>query len=311
MNNRIPYVYVISTSYSGSTLLSVLVNAHPQVVSIGELANSIGALMKRGGNHGYYCSCGLEIRHCRFWENVTNLCLQNGIELDLHSFDTNLNFGHGKYINKMLFGIAKRFTSLETLRDRLLWMVPVFRNRITSLMHRNAILVQSILMAADKKIFLDASKDAKMAYYLTKNKNPDFKVIHLVRDIRGFINSCRKYLGEGYFEKALNNWLRVNQAALKIKSNLPSEAYLLVKYERLCNNTAETIEEICEFIGVNPVDLVTAAKGQQNHIIGNSMRLRPFNSIQVDEKWKKELPADYITECLKRSVLLRKEVGYE
>lgn len=311
MNKRIPFVYLISTSYSGSTLLSILMNAHPQVASVGELANSIGMMVKGGSIDRYYCSCGLEIKQCAFWKNVKRYCFESGVELDLHNFNTNLDAGFGEHLNRLLFGKAKRFESLESLRDSLLWMLPGFRNMIKDTIHLNIVVAQAILRASEKEILFDASKDAKRGFYLAKDNICDFKLVHLVRDITGFINSCRKRKGDGYYEKASNNWIRVHQAALRMKADLPDKAYLLVKYERLCEHTEETIEEICRFIGIDAIDLVARAKKNEHHIIGNTMRARPFNAVCIDEAWKKDLSDQQIAACMQKTGYLRKLLDYK
>ena len=51
-------IYIMSPSFSGSTLLTFLMGAHPSVATVGELkATSLGDIDE------YDCSCGSRIRH--------------------------------------------------------------------------------------------------------------------------------------------------------------------------------------------------------------------------------------------------------
>jgi len=47
------YVYLTSSGYSGSTLLSFMLGAHPCIATVGELSNSI----ENNDPDNYRCSC--------------------------------------------------------------------------------------------------------------------------------------------------------------------------------------------------------------------------------------------------------------
>jgi len=182
------YANVASTAYSGTTLLAMLMNSHPQIVSIGELANSIGKLFKNGNIAKYFCSCGCEIEKCEFWVAVKHRCLEKGVILDLHDFDLKLDVGLGRMFNRILFGIHERFIPLQNLRDFILWNIPLSRKMTKHLFERNSVIAKGILDIAGNSIFFDTSKDLKRANFLAQDKEFDFKLIHLVRDFRGFFN---------------------------------------------------------------------------------------------------------------------------
>ena len=60
-DNKINVVYLAGVSYCGSTLLSFILNTHPQIFSIGEMGPY--APFENGG---YRCSCGSNIQECPF-----------------------------------------------------------------------------------------------------------------------------------------------------------------------------------------------------------------------------------------------------
>ena len=76
MIKYVKYVYVMGTSHSGSTLLAFLLNAHPEIVSIGETSPS---LKRNKDRHLLPCSCGELIGECPFWNKVFDEVTAQGI----------------------------------------------------------------------------------------------------------------------------------------------------------------------------------------------------------------------------------------
>jgi len=76
-------VYILASSYSGSTLLTLLLANHPEISTIGELkASALGDVGK------YVCSCGRPILECRFWKQVGAKMAAMGAEFRLEDFGT-------------------------------------------------------------------------------------------------------------------------------------------------------------------------------------------------------------------------------
>lgn len=64
-NKKIPVVMVVGQGHSGSTLLDLIMDTHSQVVGVGELSHYSKHL-----NSGVLCSCGKQIKDCKFWQKV-------------------------------------------------------------------------------------------------------------------------------------------------------------------------------------------------------------------------------------------------
>lgn len=312
MTDDIRYAYVASTSRSGSTLLSMLMNAHPNVASIGELGPAYGQYAEIIRKEGYPCSCGMEIKQCVFWKKIKDHCFKAGMDIDLHNFNILLGIGLGGVVNKAIFGTPKRFPFIKSIRDSILWQIPVFRSFIKQRMYRILTITRSVLSVTGKEVFFDVSKDPVRAFYLAKIGDCDFKLIHLVRDVRGVVNSFRKNnsWGDNTLSIVANMWKITHQEILRLKSFLPDEAYLLVHYERLCNNPMEALSEICLFLGIEPTNLEEAVNKAPHHILGNIMRLRKLNGIRIDDEWKKNLTPKEIGECLDIAGDVGKVLGY-
>jgi hypothetical protein len=312
MANLMQYVYLVSTPFSGSTLLALLMDAHPEVASVGEVNNAVGALFRSGRIERYLCSCGVQIECCPFWKRVQRRCAEQGMTLDVHDFDTDLDTGLGDRINQILFGALGDFWTLQVVLNRFLDYIPAYRQRVVRTVNRNLMIAQAVCDETQKSTFFDASKKVWNATLLLHHKNQDFKLIHLVRDPRGVMNSYRKHRGDTVYQHAARYWKRVQLATQHLRSCLPQDAYLLVKYEQLCANPVEILGEICRFLNVEVLDLECAARGQTHHLIGNQMRLQTFTGLQLDEAWRHELTPAEISRCLQvtADVIKTLNLGY-
>ena len=75
--------YILCPSYSGSTLLTLLLATHRDIATIGELkATHLGDVAK------YSCSCGVPILACPFWEEVGGVMKSHGHVFSPAAFDT-------------------------------------------------------------------------------------------------------------------------------------------------------------------------------------------------------------------------------
>jgi hypothetical protein len=298
MADRMPFVYLVSTPFSGSTVLALLMDAHPEVASVGELSNAIGAAFRNGTIERYLCSCGVQIEHCPFWKGVQGRCAERGVELDVHDFRTDLSSGLGDKVDQVLFGALGDLWPLQQFLNRFLGLAPGYRKRIEQTVNRSSVIARAVCDETRKSIFFDASKKIGQAALLQRREDLDFKLVHLVRDPRGVLNSYRKHRGHRASQRAARHWKRVNLAAQRLRSCLAEDAHLLVQYEQLCTHPVETLGEICRFLDIEAFDLVGAAKGRPHHLIGNQMRMQPFTGLWLDESWRRDLTPTEISRCM-------------
>lgn len=59
-------VYIAGCTHGGTTLLYRLLNAHPEVISLGSVNNLAGKVRTRNKK----CQCGQPIPSCDFWTSV-------------------------------------------------------------------------------------------------------------------------------------------------------------------------------------------------------------------------------------------------
>jgi len=265
--SKIRLVYILAASHSGSTLLSLLLGAHPDVCTVGEL--KISHLDDR---ERYLCSCGSRITECSFWTRVSTEMARKGIDFDIRDAETHFSDIQNTYCRKLLAPLHRgRF--LEALRDMALWLSPEWKKHLRRVQNRNLLLMKTILEITGRKIIVDSSKIGQRLKYLLKNPELDIKVIRLVRDGRAVMLT---YINPGQYadarnprlrqggtgrdrerekipvERAAYQWLRCNEEAEEILKILPKHKWIHVQYENYCRNTSHELYKLFKFIGVDP-----------------------------------------------------------
>ena len=84
-------------------------------------------------------------------------------------------------------------------------------------------------------------------------------------------------------------WIREQHDSLRVLAEQPKA--LRVYYEDLCDDTTATLARIHRFVGVEPQSLGGDFRADENHILGNSMRLDRLGAIVKSERWKTTLTA--------------------
>ena len=148
-------IYIAGAGHSGSTLLDLMLNAHPQIISVGELVNLNRKLQFKNLRKKRYppCSCGApSLWQCEFWSGVNHWLLQTEgksiAELDLHPR------GHRNGANEIIY--------------------------------------RGISEVSGKKFVVDSSKVPARLAELLKADSLEIYPIHLIRNPKGQIYSAIK-----------------------------------------------------------------------------------------------------------------------
>jgi Sulfotransferase family len=306
----IRYAYVLGTGYSGTTLLSLLLDSHPRIVSIGEVDNIVANFPPP-----YPCSCGRMIGECPFFTQVKELCAREGVEIDLQNFQVKLGSGLGRNMRRLLFGSA--FSSalelgwLPPVRDALLGRLPIYRQHVKQVFDRNASIARASLKVSNKELFVDSSKTVARIPHLLRRPEIDVRIIHIVRDVRAVAWSALKRESQRVpAESTARYWVRTHEAALRLGALVGKERYFRFRWEDFCTAPEPVLDRICEFLGVEPVDLVSRVNAETHHVIGNDIRLRPVRPIRSDETWREVLEPSQRAAAERRAGELSRSFGY-
>jgi hypothetical protein len=318
-------VYILAASHSGSTLLTMLLNSHPQIATIGEL--SPGHIEDLSF---YLCSCGTKLRDCSFWQFVSEQMKKTGSDFKLEDFSTGFSMPTSRLATRLLKPLH-RGVFLEFLRDAGLNLCPGWHKRLSDIRHTNETLIQAILKYYNADIFVDKGNRALRLKYLLGFPAFDIKVIHLVRDGRpvaltymdpaGFADAKdtgKRGGGSGgqrdaerlTMDQAAYQWKRCNEEAENVLRTLDKSRLLEIHYEDLCNETDKTLEQIFVFLGLDPAKAAKDFRSVEHHILGNGMRLDNTSQVSLDERWKDVLTADDLKTFDRIAGAMNRKYGY-
>lgn len=294
-------VYILAASHSGSTLLSMLLNAHPGIVTAGELK-----AVHIGGPKNYRCSCHAPIGDCEFWRSVSEKMRGLGHDFKIWQAETHYPEIDSRYVNGLLRPLH-RGPTLEALRDAALQLSPTWRREFPEYLERNADLVKSVAAASGSAVVVESSKIAVRLKFVLRMPEINVRVIRLLRDGRAVALTYMQPgeyadakdaelrgggFGNSEFHKSLkmqdaaHQWRRCNEEAEQILAGIPSSEQFSTSYEEVCRNPTETLNKIFTFLGVPAMDSVDSFRSSEHHVIGNGMRLDTDNRIQLDERWR-------------------------
>ena len=273
-------IYILSPSFSGSTLLTLLLAENDRIATIGELkATSMGLL------DTYKCSCGQLIRDCEFWGALQSHLQKIGTALHLEDFGT--HFRSESWFSDILLRTGPRGSVLEALRDLALRCWRPANRELTSRLNRNSEVIDAICDIQHKEIFLDSSKDPIRLKHFLRSGQWDIKVVNLIRDGRGVVDSYMRHYGMTV-RAAVKEWLTAMKEIKMVLEMTPSESKIILKYEDICASPRQSLDGLMTFLGERGPRSWTLNRSS-SHIIGNSMRLSCTKYIRLDEKWRRSL----------------------
>ena len=276
-------LYILSPSFSGSTLLTFLLAAHPDIATVGELkASAIGDVGT------YRCSCGSLLIQCKFWRRIKEEMAHRGANFRYENFYTHFSNGDEFVAFRRMINLGSKNDICAGASDVVLKTVPGYRELLNKIVEQNRALVEVISAIQNGRIFLDASKDPERLNQLSRTGHWQIKVIRLLRDGRGIAYSYMKHT-RAPMQQAAREFLKTDRACDRIVRRLNPSDLLTVKYEDICSHPEETIEKILSRLDLNRDKSGLRRSPSELHILGNSMRLKAGSSVMLDEAWRTEL----------------------
>ena len=303
---RVSYAYILAASHSGSTLLALLLNAHPEVVTVGEIVSG-----SRRDLDGYRCSCRQLITECAFWARVGDRVRLEHPGFNLSDFGIRFEPEGPRWLRRLL-RLEHRGRGLEALRDLVLALSPRWREHFARTRAGCAALVRAVLEERGARVVVDSSKLAHRLKFVKQMDELDLKVIHLVRDGRavaltymdqdsyadardpawrrggrGTQGPARSW--EMPMSRAADEWRRGVRAAEFVLAGMPPSSWIRVTYEELCRGPEAVLGRLFAFLGLDPARAVLDFRSVEHHVVGNGMRLDTTSEIRLDERWKSVL----------------------
>ncbi len=313
-DDRINLLYVASIGRSGTTLFESMLGAHPALATCGEV-HLWPHEIRMGGVRP--CGSGQYVQTCPFWQEMearVQPLQQPAPQIDY--FRENHDGGRTlRWSRWQDFEPKPLSTSVRAQVDQYA------ANNETLFRHFRA-LVEARTGTRPEWI-VDASKDPYRLLWLLRSGRFRIKVVHLVKHPCGFAYSVTKPWVRNtswhshaprlyYTARQSGAWVVQNHLFDRIaEHHLPADDYLLMQYETLATHPHTTFAEACAMIGIPyvPEAVTDFRDGSQFTIAGNPMRYEE-RGIELDERWKRDLPRS--SQALARTIttLNRHHFGY-
>ena len=287
--------YITSSPYSGSTLLSFILNAHPRIATISEY-DVMDDIKK---NPDYLCSCGKKIRQCDFFLQLKERMEGSGFSFELDDMDMMYVLHSEERINRYLSQKLPIFNSsaIEDIRDAFVGLVPKYRHLKETFFERNNTFMKTILELQGGDVFLDANKNPYRMKLLSQRY--DVRAIYLYKNgiagVYSFLKVARRLKRPLSVEDAANRWFVEQLTINRCLESIDKEKVVRVAYSDLCQHPEDEIGRICGLLDVEtaPID---GFQDATHHIVGNAMRIKGVEEIKERLDWQDNLTEQDFTD---------------
>ncbi|HIP33471.1 MAG TPA: sulfotransferase [Bacteroidia bacterium] len=263
--NKTNIIYLMGAGRSGTTILASLLGASKDILTIGEMHQFLEHIV-----YDKNCSCGESLKKCQFWTAIVADYYKKNIS-ELRKMDDYM-VGVESH-SKIPISFFKRNEEHIKFQEN-------FYSIITKL--------------NPSKYYLDSAKFISRVLQLRKSDKLNVKIIYLVRDVRGVINSFAKNVQTQKNPiSTIIYYTMINTAAQIVEWTYPKEI-LKLRYEDFIEKPVDTLDKIEQFIEVDLTDVkevITEEKYiDMPHIIGGN-RLKSQSKIKLrkDLTWKRNI----------------------
>lgn len=277
-------LFIISEGHSGSSLLSVIMGSHPLCFSAGELGNLPNRCRKK-----IFLDCVNQ--NSDFWKKT---------------------FGK-QGIKRLSIGLGDtRATPYIPLK---------IEKRIREVLGNDQVFNPYSLMFSklDREVIIDATKfypfvEKKLKAREFRTGAVEAYLLHLVRDGRAVLNSFLRRFDEMDVVDFTELWVQKTKGRQAYFHSFREDRRIEIAYEELASQPHQTIQAICQWIGIEFIeDMLEYWKYEHHDISGNDgtySLIRRYQgkemldkvrkvhgeyyekrelSIKLDLRWKKEL----------------------
>ncbi|KGJ09522.1 sulfotransferase family protein [Paracoccus sphaerophysae] len=268
-------IYVTGYGRSGSTLLDMMLGAHPQVFGAGEMST----ICRHVWPNDEYCACHARVRACPLWSDAVTEWQASGIDLDRHAMLQ-------RRIEPIL-SHARRGAALRDYCDQTLALYRIVARR------------------TGRPVLLDSSKSPGRALALAR-AGVDLRLIHLVRDPRAVAHSMsvpmqvdteagvQKTLPAHPVARTALRWSFVNAGAEAALRRIAPAHGLRLRYEDLVADPQGALARIGATVGLDldAVGAAIAAGGTiaaEHQVAGSRIRMTGAMTLRPDMGWQRRM----------------------
>lgn len=273
---------MLAAPYSGATLFAMLLDRDPYLACDGETFSD---------RPSQTCSCGRPQLECEYFDAVAGHMKDRA----RGTWDGSL-FGHvpvfssNRFLNRALS--VHYSPSLLHQAQQFVCSMGSIRKKLSRFVDAHEKFFRRSLEYKGADVYVDGSKIPRRADIMARDRRFNFRIIHLVRDGRGFSNSYRKNTNTPNLEIAAHRWNAEIRKVDEFQSRHPSVAVLRVRYEDLCRNLEQSMLTVREFLSLPTDDLPDFARPGDHHVIGNRMRNSFDGVIREDLAWRESITGE-------------------
>jgi hypothetical protein len=273
----------LASPYSGSTLFAILLAHHSHLSSDGET-------FPLGPNKFVCCSCGQAQIDCPYYRQAaTHLLGPDGRNWDPALFAPSPWYSRFPFVDKAL-GRQWSNDGLRLAQECLRAMIPAWRRKDQAFLAAHVRFMENSLRLRGARVYVDGTKSVRRASLFARSARIRLKVIHLIRDGRGFCFSYLKNeeLPRSQLAVAARAWLKNIDAVDRFHARWPHIPVLEVRYEDLCRDLPEILRRVCQFLDVPYEPVPEGASARTCHVLGNRMRLNFSGQVEECLSWQRE-----------------------
>ncbi|MEP6799466.1 MAG: sulfotransferase [Lapillicoccus sp.] len=283
-------LYVGGMPRGGTTLLDLMIGQLPGHVAVGELFY----IWLTGLDRDRLCGCGETFHQCPFWQKVGDRAFGGWDQVDLPAV-------------KQLVRRVDRTVYLPLLLAP--WLDKRFQARLAEYQRVMTSVYSAIAEVAGASVVVDSSKRPSLAYALRSAPGVDLRLVHMMRDPRGVVQSwsqevaipdgagARDHLKVRSAREVTRRWVTVHtMIGGLLRLGVPGTT---IRYEDLVLDPQGAMRAAAAVTGTPLTDGDLDFLGEDglhlssHHTVAGG-RIR-FNSspmpLRLDEKWRREMPA--------------------
>lgn len=306
-------VYICSSARSGSTLLDLLIGAHPSALPVSEINRLPEHILMDSR-----CTCGEPISRCGFWVPIVDeLAKVKGA--DLWRSPRAVNLGFTKPDPEMQRSawlplyLAHRALYIGWL-DLLQYVgVDIHTSSLCSRYQRwiveNGRLHDIVRCHSGCRLIVDSSKDVKVAVGLYRARPDHTRIILLSRDGRGVMASTLRTASD--LNRSVKGWVRYYRRALRwLTGEVDQRHVLRVRYENLVANPDAEMRRVFQFLELDKPDGADHLQPSHAHVFSGNRNTLKTSSIKPDERWRTELSEEHLAFFERHGAATMLALGY-
>jgi len=267
--DRIQRFSLLSSSFSGSTLLGIILCQDKRFVSFGDTY-----LIPGVSDEQSLCNCGDTIAECKFRTRLVQQLHNRGLpESMIVSRDYATPF---KFISSRFGG--ERAIGAYKLAGKLIG----YRNIFSEFYRKEALFLSAIEAVDDNQFYIDGNKNLVRSHLFAEG-DEQTRLIHLIRHPFAVLHSsATRHVKRGRsIQSHLKSWMFYNRSAKQLCDKHPSRS-ATIYFEDLVSNPAIVIEQLSRKFNLSNLDIDTDnLDPTRTHLIGNRSR---HNATKVRSK---------------------------